>query len=162
MAELTGYTVSEHTVAPTGDIGPNGEQTSDMDHGGLLLASRSVADKYFGETDESGAEDVRAFIADTEFGAGDRLLYLQSYAPQSCYALTIADDPTITEDGVPRVDASIDRTAPDDYACADVITTVRLLVRLSFASNTEPSDVVEIHIASSRGTSEPFRIRAER
>jgi hypothetical protein len=111
-----------------------------------LLASRSAADRYFGESDESGAIDVRAFITDTEFGAGDRLLYLQSSAPQSCYTLTIVDEPTITEDGIQRVDTSIERTVPDDYACADVITTVRLLVRLSFASNTDPPDIVKVHI----------------
>lgn len=156
VPELTGHVVSDHTVTPTG------ERFSDMDSWGLFLASREAAYEYFGDVDERGAAQVRTFIDETGFDAGDRLLYLHAYAPQTCYKLVLDDEPQIAQNGLPRIDARVDRTAPDDQPCGDAVTSVRLLVRLLFNPEAGSTDVVEVHISGHRDESEELLIEAER
>lgn len=153
---LTVHTVSEHAVTP------DSEHTSDLDAWGRFVASRDIAEAYWSDAEGTGAEAVRTFVEDTAFDDGDRLLYLQAYGPQTCYDLALEADPEIGENGLPQVRASIGRTAPEDEPCGDAITTVRLLLRLSFDPEAGTADVVEVTVTEDEGESEELLLEARR
>lgn len=156
---LTGYEVSDAAVRPSV------ERPDDRDSWGLFVASREAADEYFGdsdEADESDAEAVRAFVDETDFDAGDRLLYVEAYAPQTCYELRLEGEPRIAENGLPLVAVRVDRTEPDDAPCGDAVTLVHLLVRLSFDLDAGPTDVVEVRVLTDDGeTVDERRVEAD-
>lgn len=157
---LTGYEVSDAAVRPSV------ERPDDRDSWGLFAASREAAEEYFGdsdEADESDAEAVRAFVDETDFDAGDRLLYVDAYAPQTCYELVLEQEPQIAENGLPLVVVRVDRTEPDDAPCGDAVTLVHLLVRLSFDLDAGPADVVEVRVVDDDGENvDDQRVEAER
>ncbi|MFO7926501.1 MAG: hypothetical protein ACQET5_11905 [Halobacteriota archaeon] len=80
VPDLTGYTVSAAVVAP--DVEP----ASDSGAWGLFVASQSVAAEYFGGVDDVG-DEVRAFIQETPFEDGGRLVYVQAFPSETCYEL---------------------------------------------------------------------------
>lgn len=153
---LTGHTVSDVAITP--DV----EQESDMDSWGVFLASQSVATDYFDTTDED-SDKVQTFVSETAFGDGERLVYVQAFAPQTCYELVLREDPSIGSNGLPVVDTALNRTAPADQPCGDAITPVELLVRLSFDSDGPPADVVTVQVTGSDGNQQAgFQLEAER
>lgn len=154
VPKLTGHSVSEQVVTPSA------ERFSDLDAWGLFVESREAAMDYFGDVDESGAEAVRTFIAETAFDAGDRLVYLHAFAPQTCYELVLAGKPRITQDGLPLVIAEVSRTAPADQPCGDAMTPVRLLCRLSFDPVAGIPNSVTAEISGHRDEPEHLRIEA--
>lgn len=157
---LTGYEVSDAAVRPSA------ERPDDQDSWGLFVAGREAADQYFSdpdEADESDAETVRAFVDETDFDAGDRLLYVEAYAPQTCYELALEREPRVAENGLPLVAVRVDRTEPDDAPCGDAVTLVHLLVRLSFDLDAGPADVVEVRVLDDDGENvDEHRVEAER
>lgn len=123
---LTGYEVSDAAVRPSA------ERPDEQDAWSLFLASRDAADRYFDDPDEAtkaAVEAVRAFVEATEFEAGDGLLYVEAYGPQTCYELVLEVEPEVAENGLPTVVVRVDRTEPEDAACGDAVTLVHLLVR---------------------------------
>jgi hypothetical protein len=156
MPVLTGHTVSDVAITP--DV----ERESDMDSWGVFLASQSVATDYFDTTDED-SDKVQTFVSETAFGDGERLVYIQAFAPQTCYELVLGEDPSIGSNGLPVVDTALNRTAPADQPCGDAITPVELLVRLSFDSDGPPADVVTVQLTESGGDQQSgFQLEAER
>lgn len=153
--KLTGHTVSEVAVTP--DV----ERESDMDSWGVFLASRRVATEYF-DTNDDDADDVQTFVSETAFADGERLVYVQAFAPQTCYELRLREDPSIGTDDLPVVDTKITRTAPTDQACGDAITPVDLLVRLSFDPDGPAADAIAVRVTGSDGTEqEGFQLEVE-
>jgi|GEM_PF-4440107 len=152
---LTGHEVSEHAVRPAS------EQYSNMEAWGLFLASNAAAEEHFGDVEGSGAASVRAFVDATDFESGDRLLYLQAYGRQTCYALEIEGEPSVAENGLPRVEAGVARTAAPDEPCGDAITAVRALLRLSFDPEAGSPDAVEVEIAGHVGGTAELLLEAE-
>lgn len=156
VPELTGYTVSETVVTP------NVERESDMDAWGVFVASQSVATEYF-DTSEADTDQLETFISETAFEEGEGLVYVQAFAPQTCYELQLGEEPSIGTNGLPVVDTAISRTAPADQACGDAITPVEILVRLSFNPDGPPADVVVVQVNGSDGNQqEGFQLEAER
>lgn len=156
VPNLTGYAVSDVAVTP--DV----ERNSDMDSWGVFPATRGVAAEYF-DTDDDEFSEVQTFISETAFEEGERLVYVQSYAPQTCYELVLRDEPFINTNGLPVVDVELKRTEPVGESCDDAITPVDLLVRLSFGSDSPPGDVVVVQVTNSAGTAqEGFQLEAER
>lgn len=153
---LMDFEVSEYALAP------DAERHSDMDAWGLFVASAEAADTYYGDLDGQHAEEVRSFVEETEFGAGDTLLFAEAYAPQTCYELVLESDPHVAENGLPAVDAVVDRLVPEDEPCGDAMTAVQLLVRLSFDPEGAPADVVEVTISGHRDQPEELFLEAER
>lgn len=149
---LTGHAVSEHAADPTT------ERESDLDPWALFLASREASDDHFGDVDEA----VQRFVDETDFEAGDRLLYVQAYGPQTCYALVLERDPHVADNGVPRVDTRVERTAPEDELCGDAITPVRSLVRLSFDPDAGSTDVVDVHVTDQQDETTELLVEATR
>jgi hypothetical protein len=154
---LTGHTVSDAVVTPDVD------RESDTDAWGLFLASHGVAAEYFGDGDDDGAEEVRAFIEGTAFEDGDRLVYVRAYAPETCYELELGRAPFIAENGLPVVETEANRTASNEKPCGEAVTPVDLLVRLSFDADGPPADVVIVRVTGSAGNHrEGFQVEAER
>lgn len=154
---LQSYTVSDHAVEP--DVEPD----SDMDAWGVYVASRDVAERYWpADGDDADRNAVGEFVAETDFDAGKRLLYVQAFAPQTCYELVPGEDPSISEEGLPEVPLVVDRTAPEDQACADAITPVDLLARLSFDPYSTLPDELSVTISGHRDRPEELRLEAER
>lgn len=154
---LTGYTVSDAVVTP--DV----KRASDSDAWGLFVASRSVADEYFGDADDDGGDEVRAFIEETSFEDGDRLVYVQAFTPEACYELELVEEPFIAENGLPVVETEVIRTEAADEPCEGTATAVELLARLSFDADGPPADVVAVRLTGSTGdTQEGFQVEAER
>lgn len=153
---LTGYTVSDHVVSPVG------ERSSDMDSWALFLATREAADGHFEAAEGADAAAVRDFIEGTSFESGDRLLYVHAYAPQTCYELGLEEAPHVAANGLPFVGFRVDRTAPDDQPCGDAITSVRMLLRLSFDLDAGSTDVVEVRVSGPRDDPEEFLVEVER
>ena len=154
--KLTGHTVSEVAVTP--DV----ERESDMDAWGLFLANRSVATEYFDTTDEA-ADEVQTFVSETAFEDGERIVYVRAYAPQTCYALRLKEDPFIDTNGLPVIRTEITRTAPVDQACGDAITPVDLLLRLSFDPDGPHPSAVAVQVTGGDGNEqEGFQLEAER
>ncbi|MFC7325917.1 hypothetical protein ACFQMF_15220 [Halorubrum rutilum] len=155
VPNLSGYTVSDVAITP------NVERESDQDSWGIFVASRSVAAEYF-DIDDNRSGEVGGFVAETAFEDGERLVYVQAYAPQTCYELVLGDEPSIDANGLPVVDTELTRTKPIGEPCEDAITPVDLLVRLSFDPDGPPADVIVIQIADSAGTEqEGFQLEAE-
>ena len=156
VPNLIGYTVSDAAVTP------NVERESDTDSWGVFIASRSVAAGYFdADDDESG--EVQTFVAETAFEEGERLVYVQAYAPQTCYELVLGEEPSIDTNGLPVVDTELTRTKPAGESCGDAVTPVDLLLRLSFDPDGPPADVVVIQVTGSAGTEqEGFQLEARR
>jgi hypothetical protein len=154
-SELTGYTVSDTTVTP--DV----ERESDMDPWGVFVASRNVVGEYFDTND--AADKVQTFVSETDFVDGDRLVYVQAFAPQTCYELVLEEEPSIGTNGHPVVKMIINRTAPADQPCGEAITPVDALVRLSFDPNGPPADAVTVQVTGSDGNQQAgFELEAER
>lgn len=154
---LTGYTASDTVVTP------DAERNSDRDTWGLFLASPSVAAKYFGDVDDDGGDEVRAFIEETAFERGDRLVYVQAHAPETCYELELGEKPSISTNGLPVVETDVNRTASADEPCGDAVTPVELVVRLSFDADGPPADIVTVRVTGPAGdTREGLQIEAER
>ena len=153
--KLTGHTVSEEAVTP--DV----ERESDMDAWGVFLANRSVATEYFDSSDDA-ADDVQTFVSETAFEDGERLVYVQAFAPQTCYELVLHEDPFVDANGLPMVDTRLTRTKPADEPCGDAITPVDLLVRLSFDPDSPPADVVGVQVTGASGNEqEGFELETE-
>lgn len=149
------YAVSDAAVTP--DV----EGDSDTDAWGILLASEAIAREYFGDVD--GSEEVMPFVEATEFEAGDRLVYVQAFAPETCYRLALANEPVVEEGGQPILAMEAKRTAPAADPCGEAITPVELLVRLSFATDAPPAETVIVRIDGTVGTGrEQIRLDAER
>lgn len=153
---LAGYVVSDHVVTPTT------ERFSDMDPWGLFLASGEVAEAYFANGENGDVEAVRTFIDETAFGAGERLLYVHTYGPQTCYALTLDRAPRIATNGRPLVETTVTRTAPADEPCGDAVTPVRILLRLSFDPTAGIPDAVDVRVAGHWDDSTELQLMAER
>lgn len=153
---LTGYTVSDHTVRPTV------EHYSDMDAWGLFLDSPSTAEDSFSDSEGGDAEDVWAFIESTDFEAGDRLLYVEAYGPQTCYELILADDPEIGSNGLPTVRTTVNRTKPAGQPCGDAVSPVDILLRLSFDIENGPlPNVTEVIVSGYKDEPEELLIDIE-
>lgn len=150
---LTGHQVSQGVATP--DV----ERSSDMDAWGLFVASREAADTYYGDADD---EQVTSFVEETAFDAGERLVFLQAHAPQTCYELVLDGDPYVASNGIPTVEGVTERTAPEDQACGDAMTPVEVLLRLSFDPDAGPTDVLEAKISGHRDRSEALTLEAER
>lgn len=153
---LTEYTVSEEVVTP--DV----EQFSHMDAGGILIATRDVAQQYFSAVKESGSDSVDAFIEETDFDAGDRLLYVRAFGSQTCYELVLSEEPSVADNGHPLVQTGVGRTAPADQPCGDAITPVRMLLRLSFDPDAGSVAVVEVQVSGGKSETEELLLEAER
>ncbi len=154
---LTGHTVSDAVVTP--DV----ERFSDMDPWGVFLASQRIATEYFGDVDDADSDEVQAFIEETPFADGDRLVYVQAFAPEQCYKLELTEAPFIAENGLPVVETAVSRTASDDEECEESDTAVELLVRLSFDADGPPADVVTVRVSGATDNREEgFQIEAER
>ncbi|MFW6320631.1 MAG: hypothetical protein ACOC0Z_02165 [Halohasta sp.] len=154
---LTGYTVSEHAVTPAV------EHRSDMDAWGVFVGSESVAEEYFGSVDEEGAEQVQEFVEETDFEAGEYLLYVEAYAPETCYELVVDGEPDVAENGLPTVEMAVTRTEPEDEACGEAMTAVDLLVRLSFdLDEGGPADSIEVTVSGHRDDPEEVAIETDR
>ena len=122
-----------------------------------------MAEEYFLSVDEEGVEEVQEFLKETNSEAGDYLLYVEAYAPQTCYELIIDDEPKIAEKGLPNVEFEVNRTKPDDEPCGDAITAVDLLVRLSFdLDEGGPADIIEVTVAEHRDEPEELAIETDR
>lgn len=157
VPELTGYTVSESAVTPAV------EHHSDMDAWGVFVGSDPVAEEYFGSVDEDGADEVQQFVDETDFEAGDHLLYVEAYAPQTCYELILDGEPEVAENGLPNVALEVNRTKPDEQPCGDAMTAVDLLVRLSFdLDEGGPVDIIEVTVAEHRDNPEELAIETAR
>lgn len=157
VPELTGYTVSESVVTPAV------EHRSDMDAWGVFVGSETVAEEYFGSVDEDDAEEVQQFADETDFEAGDYLLYVEAYAPQTCYELILDGDPEVAENGLPNVALEVNRTQPDEQPCGDAMTAVDLLARLSFdLDEGGPVDIIEVTVAEHRDYPEELMIETDR
>lgn len=130
-----------------------------MDAWGLFLASEEVAEQYFGDAED--AASVQSFVDATEFEDGDRLVYLQAYGRQTCYALEIEGEPFVAENGLPRIEAGVARTAGPDQPCGDAITPVRTLLRLSFDLEAGSPDVVGVKIAGDMDGTAELLLEAE-
>jgi len=153
--KLTGHTVSEIAITP--DV----ERESDMDAWGVFLANRSVATEYFDSSDDD-ADEVETFVSETAFEDGERLAYVQAFAPQTCYELVLHQDPFVDANGLPVVDTRLTRTKPSEEPCGDAITPVDLLVRLSFDPDGPPADVVGVQVTGVSGNKqEGFELEAE-
>lgn len=134
-----------------------------MDAWGVFVGSETVAEEYFGSVDEDGAEKVQQFVDETNFKAGDYLLYVEAYAPQTCYELILGDEPEIAENVLPNVELEVNRTKPDDEPCGDAMTAVDLLVRLSFdLDEGGPADIIEVTVAEHRDNPEELAIETDR
>lgn len=156
VPELTGYTVSDTVVTP------NVERESDMDSWGVFVASQSVATEYF-DTGDDENNQLQTFISETSFEEGEGLVYVQAFAPQTCYELVLGEEPSISTNGLPVVDTELNRTAPADQACGEAITPVEILVRLSFDPDGPPADVAVVQVTDSDGNQqEGFQVEAER
>lgn len=154
---LTGYSVSDQTVRPAV------EHASEMDAWGVFVGSRSTAVDYFTNGDGGDAEALQTFLEETDFEAGDRLLYVEGYAPQTCYELVIDEEPKIAANGLPAVGLGVNRTAPDDQPCGDAITAVDSLLRLSFdIENGAPTDVIEVTVTGYKDDPEELLIEIDR
>jgi hypothetical protein len=153
---LTGYELSDTVVTP------GEEHFSDLDSWGLFLASREAAETAWEDETEAGVEEVRAFIGATAFEAGERLVYVHSYGSQTCYEMTLDGEPRIADDGLPVVEATVDRTAPADQPCGDAVVSVHLLLRLSFDPSAPSPDTLEVHVAGNREEVEELRLEAKR
>lgn len=152
---LTGYEMSDTVVTP------GQEQFSDLDSWGLFLASRDAAEAAWEDVTEAGVEEVRAFIGETAFDAGERLVYLHSYGSQTCYEMNLTGDPRIADDGLPALEATVDRTAPADQPCGDAVVSVHLLLRLSFDPSAPLPNVVEARVAGNRDEPEQLLLEAQ-
>lgn len=156
VPELNGYTVSETVVTP------NVERESDMDSWGVFVASQSIATEYF-DTGDDENNQLQTFISETSFEEGEGLVYVQAFAPQTCFELVLGEEPSISTNGLPVVDTKLNRTAPADQACGEAITPVEILVRLSFDPDGPPADVAVIQVTDSDGNQqEGFQVEAER
>ena len=129
-----------------------------MDPRALFLASSEAADGYFGDTDD---EVVQSFVEETNFQAGESLLFVRVYASQTCYRLAIEEEPTITEDGRPHVAVRTERTAPDEEPCGDAMTPTRALLRLSFADDAPRPEEAVVDVAGGYGEPETLTVEAE-
>lgn len=136
--QITGYTVSEQGVSPSD---PDTERQS----WGAYLADQAAATAYF---DGSDTDHVAQFIDETAFTEGERLLHVRTRAPQSCYELTVAAEPSVSDAGDLTVDTAVSRTAPPNQTCLDVVTPVALIMRVSFAGAPIPS-VARVSITGS-------------
>lgn len=148
VPELTGYTVSE--------IAPNPQDVGhELETSGRYITTEAAAEKYYGYlADEEGdaAATAHAFVEETDFDNGERLLYLLGFGSQTCYELVLADDPMVTDNGIPRVETAANRTAPAEQPCGDAITPIDLLVRLSFDPSAGSPDVVEATVPTMDGS----------
>lgn len=154
--KLTDHTVSDVTATP------NVERESDMDSWGVFIANRSIATEYFDPEDDA-VEEIQAFVSETDFEDGQRLVYVETYAPQTCYELILGEDPFINSNGSPVIDTELNRTAAESEACGEAITPVDLLVRLSFDPDGPPTDVVVVQVTDAAGNQqEGFQLEAER
>lgn len=126
------------------------------------MASRDAAESAWEDVTESGVEEVRAFVPETAFDSGERLVYVHSYGSQNCSAMTLDGAPRIADDGPPAVETSLTRTAPADQPCGDAIASVHILLRLSFDSTAAVPDVVEAHVAGARDGPDELRLEAKR
>lgn len=151
---LTDYAVSDEAVRP--DV----ERPSDTDVWGVFVASRDAAVEAFGRVDGDEHETACAFLDGTAFDAGERLVYVEASAPQLCYELRLGREPRVAETGRTRLTLDVARTAPPENPCADVITAVDLLLRLSFDSGA--SDVVSVAVTGHRDRPEELRLEARR
>lgn len=149
---LRGHAVSDRASTP------DAERHSEMDPWGLFVATRETAEAYFGDGDEAGSDDVRGFIDRTAFEDGDRLLYIQAYAPQTCYELALDGAPSVAEDGRPRVETAVRRTASDEVPCGDAVTAVRLLLRLSFHPGAGVPEAVAVRVTGDRSQEDVFEV----
>lgn len=149
---LTDYEVSDHVAVP------DAERTSDTDAWGLFVASADAAERYYSDVED----DVAAFVEDTDFEAGDRLVFLQAYAPQTCYELVLDGEPHVSTNGIPTVEAAVERTASEDEPCGDAMTAVEVLLRLSFDLEASSTDVLEAEIGGHQDEPEELTLEAER
>lgn len=150
---ITGYEVSDSVAAP------DAERTDGTDAWGLFVASEDAAERYYGDVEDDG---VATFVEKTDFEGGDRLVYLQAYGPQTCYEMTLDGDPFVSSNGVPTVEAVVERTAPEDQPCGDAMTLVGVLLRLSFDLDASTIDVLEAEIDGSRDQPEELTLEARR
>lgn len=153
---LTDFAVSDEAVQP--DV----ERTSDMDAWGAFIASHDAAVAAFGQVDADEYEVACEFLDETDFEAGDRLVYVEAYAPQLCYELRPAAEPAVADNGITQLPLEVNRTAPPDEACGDAITAVDLLLRLSFDLEAADPDVVTVHVAGHRDQAEELVLEAAR
>lgn len=153
---LLDFDVSQRVVPP------EGERDSELDSWALFVAARDVAEGYFGDVDERGAEEVRTFVDETDFEAGERLLYVRAFAPQTCYELVLDEEPFVAENGLPNVNLRANRTASDDEVCGEAMTPVAILLRLAFDPDAGPADVVEVRVSGHRDDAEELLVEAER
>lgn len=153
---LTDFAVSDEAVQP--DV----EHTSDMDAWGAFIASYDAAVAAFGHVDGDENETACGFLDETDFEAGDRLVYVEAYAPQLCYELRLATEPAVADDGIPQLDLEVNRTAPPEEACGDAITPVDLLLRLTFDPEAPDPDVVAVRVGGHRDRAEELELEALR
>lgn len=155
VPDLTGHAVSDRAAVP------DAERHSDTDARGLFVSSHEAAERYYADPD--GSEDgAGAFVEETDFEGGETLVFVEAYAPQTCYRLGLESDPRVGSDGLPTVQARVDRTAPEDDPCGDALTAVRLLLRLSFDPDGPPADAVEVAVSGHRDEPEELLLEAER
>lgn len=151
---LTDFAVSEEIVVP------DEERFSDMDPWAAFLASDAAAEDVFGHVEDGAG--AATFIDETEFDAGETLLFVEAYGPQTCYRLALDGDPQVAENGLPTVAATVERTAPSNELCGDAVTAGHLLLRLSFDPEAPAPDVVEVTVDEANGEPEELLVEAQR
>lgn len=150
---ITGYEVSESVAEP------DAERTDGTDAWGLFVASEDAAERYYGDVEDDG---VATFVEKADFEGGDRLVYLQAYGPQTCYAMALDGDPFVSSNGTPTVEAIVERTAGEDEFCGDAMTLVEVLLRITFDLDASTTDVLEAEIAGSQDQPEELTLEARR
>jgi hypothetical protein len=152
--QITDYTVSEQVTFPPGS------ETEEQSWG-AYLADQATATAYFDPATGSDTDEVEQFIGDTAFTEGERLLYVRTRAPQSCYELTIDTEPSVSDSGDVTVGTAVSRTAPANQSCPEVVTPVALLLRVSFAAASTPPSTARVSITGAAEGSVNLTLTAE-
>ncbi|MFB6162109.1 MAG: hypothetical protein ABEJ86_01530 [Halococcoides sp.] len=129
---------------------------SGLDSWGRYIASAERAAHYFASPDGSGP----TVVENTDFTSGERLLYVQVYARQTCYRLRL-DGTVRVDEGPVTVPVATQRTVPDTVGCAEAMTPVDLLVRLSFDPDGTPAEKARV-VIDDEGDRETLHLDAER
>lgn len=124
-------TVIDHVVADQ-PIRPTTDQDG-LDAWGRYVASADAAASVFGADEQ--------FVTATEFEAGERLVFVEAYAPQTCYRMVL-DGARVDDQGRVALDVRTERTAPEDQACGEAMTPVAVLVRLRFDPDGPAAETV--------------------
>ncbi len=153
--EVVDVTRSQQTKHPA--TAPDRDQTP----WGRYMASEESARTLFDVATDDSSDAVATFIENTSFDAGNRLVYVLAYGPQTCYELTIDATPTIGPQDTLRIDTQVHRTAPSTQPCGDAITLVDLLVRIRITPDTATVPTAQVTVARPNASPAVLELQAE-